>query len=392
MKMKSKNDICEEKLGEWLEARKNGDRQKIREILDAVCFVTGLHRKSVSRKFRNLQFRQKRLRKVDNRGRKRLYGKDVDIALKMIWESSGCICGELLHGVIGEYVEVFVRSGDWHFSDNTTNKLLQISDITTRRRVECWCGKIAKGKGLTTTRSSPLKQIIPIFNDCWDDLPPGNGQIDTVAHCGNSLNDSFIYTLNYTDFATYWVELVAQWNKGKEATTKSLDLIVNQLPFSLEMVHPDTGSEFINYHLKDYCDNHFIKLTRSRPYHKNDNMVVEERNGHLVREALGYLRLDRPDLLPLINHYLKLFCLHRNHFVPSKRTVEKNKIGSKYTRKREKVAKTPYQRAMENLYIPQSDKNQLQVLHQTLNPLKLRIQCEKLRAKIFGEAYREIIN
>ena len=213
-----------------------------------------------------------------------------------------------------------------------------------------------------------------------------------MAHCGDSLSGSFIYTLNYTDFATYWVELTAQWNKGQQATTKSLDTIRKQLPFSLEMAHPDTGSEFINYHLKQYCDTHFVKLTRSRPYHKNDNMVVEERNGHLVREALGYLRLDRPDLLPLINHYLKLFCLHRNHFVPSKRTTSKTKVGSKYMRKRESQAQTPYQRVMANLHLPQSDKNILQAFHQTLSPLKLRLQCERLRVKIFGEARRKINN
>jgi hypothetical protein len=111
MKMKIKNNICEEKLGEWLTARKSGDRQKVRKILDAVCFVTGLHRKSVSRKFRHLQLKRKSLRKKECRGRKRYYGRDVDMALKMIWESSGCICGELLHGVIGEYVEVFTKFG-----------------------------------------------------------------------------------------------------------------------------------------------------------------------------------------------------------------------------------------------------------------------------------------
>jgi hypothetical protein len=387
--MKDKNKICEEKLGEWLNARKNGDRKKLGKLLDSICDITGLHRKSVSRAFRRLQFKKSSLRRNENRGRKKYYGHEVDMALKMIWEASGCICGELLYGVIGEYVQVFKKSGDWHFESKSTDKLLQMSVISVRRRIEDWCGKISKGKGLVTTRSSPLKQIIPIFEGNWKDLPPGNGQIDTVAHCGDSIAGSFIYTLNYTDFATYWVELAAQWNKGQEATVKSFDAIRERLPFSLEMVHPDTGSEFINYHLKAYCESHLINLTRSRPYHKNDNMAVEERNGHLVREALGYLRLDNPLILPLINYYLNLFCLHRNHFVPSKRTISKTKTGSKYIYKREKVALTPYQRVMKNPDIPCVDKKQLQVIHQSLNPLKLRLQCEQLCVKIFSEQHRK---
>ena len=178
--MIAKDNICEEKLGEWLRARKIGDRQKVGKILDAVCFVTGLHRKSVSRKFKHLQLKRKSLRKKECRGRKRYYSRDVDMALKMVWESAGCICGELLHGVIDEYVQVFEKSRDWHFTSEATSKLLQMSERSVRRRVEDWCGKITKGKGLTATRSTPLKQIIPIFNECWDNLPPGECKINCV--------------------------------------------------------------------------------------------------------------------------------------------------------------------------------------------------------------------
>lgn len=236
---------------------------------------------------------------------------------------------------------------------------------------------------MSTTSPSALKHIIPIFKGPWGELPPGNGQLDTVAHCGASLEGNMMYTLNYTDYATYWTVLRAQWNKGQEATLEGIKAIKRLLPFLLLMLHPDSGSEFINWLFKRYCDVDGVRLTRSEPSKKNDNMVVEERNGHVVRDELGYTRLDVSEVVPVANAFYEKLCLYRNHFIPIRRTTSKVRVGSQIKRTHEKVAKTPYQRVLEHPDIPDEVKKKLRAEHATLNPLLLRRELDILRKKIF---------
>lgn len=381
MTMNTKNTIFKEKLAAWLTNKHDRDEKK--KIIDAICLVTGMHRKSVSRKFKSLATGEK---KNNKRGRKPLYSKQVLAALALIYQAAGEICGELLHPVINEYVCILKRDGQWKYDQQITNQLLQMSKSTVRRKVRSWSNNHCS-RGLASTHESPLKHIIPIFNGPWDDLPPGNGQIDTVAHCGETLVGEYIYTLNYTDYATYWVQLNAQWSKGQEETRKSLALINQNLPFNLKMIHPDTGSEFINHLIKNYCHTRGIKMTRSRPSKSNDNMMVEERNGHLVRQVLGYQRLDNKQLLPLINQMLSIFCLHHNHFVPSRRTIAKTRQGAKCHRQYETTGKTPYQRTIDSPHISHYLKKKLTKQHQSLNPLILIQKYERIQQQIFQLQY-----
>ena len=158
--------------------------------------------------------------------------------------------------------------------------------------------------GKTTTDPSHLKHIIPIFKGPWNKLPPGNGQLDTVAHCGDTLLGDFVYTVSFVDSSTYWGVRRAQWNKGQTATKDNLVVIKARLPFPWIMGHPDSGSEFINWVANGWCDLNGVALTRSEPGKKNDNMYVEERNGHVVRKYLGWLRLDAdPAMVVLVNEY-----------------------------------------------------------------------------------------
>jgi len=189
----------------------------------------------------------------------------------------------------------------WIESKEVTEKLLKISEATVKRRV----GKFLKDKnfrrGLSSTKPSELKEIIPIFTGPWKDKPPGHGQIDTVVHCGGSLNGDMVYSVNYTDVATLWVSFAAQWNKGQQATLGSLKRIKEKVPFSILGMHPDTGSEFINWFLKGWCDEEKIEFTRSRPYHSNDNAYVEQKNGHVIRRFLEYDRIDTKEALEVMN-------------------------------------------------------------------------------------------
>ncbi|NQU82603.1 MAG: transposase family protein [Parcubacteria group bacterium] len=373
--MTTKKDIFARYLNQYLQ----GNKQRKGEILDHVCDVVTMHRKAVIRKFRALQMRDPAL--PPKRGRKTYYTADCVYALKTVWETASEICGELLHSIIVEYVEILQRDKMWQHGNEATKKLLEMSEATVKRRVGGFM-KVRKPRGLSSTKPSHLKEIIPIFIGPWEDKPPGYGQIDTLVHCGISLAGDMAYSVNYTDVAVLWVSLSAQWNKGQRATQKSLSRIKEKVPFKILGMHPDTGSEFINYVVKDWCDDENIELTRSRPYHKNDNAYVEQKNGHVIRRFLGYTRLDNREIIEIMNEMYDKLELYLNHFVSSRKCIEKVRIGSKYKRKYDK-AKTPYKRVLEHPAIERSVKQKLIKEHKKLNPLILKREIDKLITKVF---------
>lgn len=372
--MATKKDIYKEHLSAWLKVR--GNRKKRGEITDHLCFITGMHRNSVPRKFRALQMRDSA--RIEQRGRAVYYDAAVTAALRDVWEAGDEACGELLHPQLGEYVDILLRDGIWKHSDEATAKLRAISEHTVRRRIANFDKSRGFGKGLSSTKPSALKSIIPIFKGPWRHLPPGHEQIDTVAHCGDTLLGDLIYSLSVIDAATYWINVRAQWNKGQEATTIGLSSIFDTLPFRWIEAHPDTGGEFINWHCKAWCDKKKIHMSRSEPSKKNDNMYVEERNGHVVRRYLGYRRFDCPRVVPLMNDFYRVLGLYLNHFKAVRRQLSKERVGSKYVRKYEKVAKTPYQRVLEHPAVEIIVKEKLKQEHATLNPLLLKREMDRL--------------
>lgn len=212
---------------------------------------------------------------------------------------------------------------------------------------------------MTGTSPSLLKHIIPIFKGPWNDLPPGSGQLDTVAHCGSTLAGDFVWTVNYTNAATYWNALRAQWNKGQVATVGSMEAIVAAMPFPVHGMHPDSGGEFINWVAKGWCDERGIVLSRSEPNRKNANMYVEERNGHVVHKRLGYARLDHPGVVTLMNELYDMLGRYLNHFRAVRRMASKARVGAKYVRTYEKRAMTPYQRVLAHPAVSDEVKSRL---------------------------------
>lgn len=375
MNMETKNQIFDRYKKQYFKARAKKDKPELTRILNLVSDVSEMNRKSAIRRFSYLQ---KKGVCLETRGRKTYYTPDTISALKDVWEASNRICGELLFSVIAEYVNILKRDKMWVNSNEATVKLLEMSLGTVKLKVGKFMKARNKGRGFSLTSPSSLKHIIPIFNGSWKDELPGSGQIDTVAHCGATLSGDFAYTLNYTDIATLWDVARAQWNKGQEATTKNIEFIKDGLPFLLRKIHPDTGSEFINWHCKKFCDINGIGMTRSRPNHKNDNMFVEERNGHIVRKYVGYARLDCKEAVEALNNLYAILCPYLNHFIPSRKCVEKVRVGSRYVKKYEKIAKTPYQRALENKYISEEAKERLRFEHGQLNPLVMKKEIDKL--------------
>lgn len=375
MTMKTKEEIFKKYITEYIKV----NRKRKNEILDTVCEVTDIHRKSAIRKFKSLQLDDGSGHK--KRGRKKLYSKKSFDALETIWTTLGGLCGELIHPVIFEMTERFEQQGEWWHDLEATEQVKQMSLSTVKR----YCSKLFKEnrttKGKSSTKPAHIKSIIPIFKGPWDDKPPGYGQIDTVVHCGNTLSGSMVYSVNYTDVATSWVVLAAQWNKSQESTLNSLIRMKSKLPFPVLGMHPDSGSEFVNFHLKAWCVKEDIELTRSRPSHSNDNAYVEQKNGHVIRRFLGYERFDTEEIAMTINCFYDELELHINHFVPTRKCIEKIRVGSKYRRKYD-IAKTPYKRVMENTKISEEKKLKLKAIHEKLNPVKLKIKIEKEIKKI----------
>lgn len=380
--METKNQVFERYKDEYFKAKalKKGGRQKQTRILDIVCGVVHIHRKSASRKFRHLQGRDPCT--VETRGRPVYYTPNVTAALKDTWDASNGSCGELLHPMIAEYVEIFKRDGTWKHSDEATGKLLSMKEMTVKRRVDNFLKIKRKGQGFSSTSPLNIKTIIPISVGEWKDVLPGVIQEDTVAHCGSTLAGDFVYTLNATDVPTLWNILRGQWNKGQEATRESEEYVRKNLPFPYLQRHTDTGSEFITHESKKWGDRHSIKLTRSRPYKKNDNPHVEERNGHIVRKYVGYLRLDCKEAVVALNNLYEVLNLYTNHFIASRKTISNVRVGAMYKRKYEKGT-TPYRRVVAHSKIPVEVKEKLRLEHAKLNPAVLLKEIEKLRGILY---------
>jgi hypothetical protein len=374
--MKTKTDIFNEYLTEYLKANK--DQKSL--LLNHVCFVTKMHRKASIRKFRALQLHDPY--REEPRGRSEYYGMDVTVALKEVWETGNEVCGELLHPMIGEYIDILIRDKIWKQGDDATAKLRAMKLATVKRRVGHFLKARGKRSGISTTRPSHLKNIIPTFNGPWKELPPGNGQIDTVLHNDTMLGDA-VYTLNYIDSATCLDIPRAQWNKGQENTLESIKAIKERLPFPWLLAHPDSGSEFINYLAKDYFEANDIKYVRSRPGRKNDNMYVEERNGHVIRKMVGYINLTCREAVDALNEYYDVMTPYLMHFVTVRRMISKEKDKSKYRRVYEKIPKTPYQRILEHKNVSDEVKEKLRQEHSKLNPLFLKREMEKRLKKVY---------
>jgi hypothetical protein len=339
-----------------------------------------MHRKGAIRKFRALQLRD--YYKQEQRGRSEYYGGDVTVALKYIWEIGNEVCGELLFPSINEYIDILIRDKLWKHGDETTSKLRAMKLATVKRRVGNFLKARGRRSGISATRASLLKNIIPTFSGPWKELPPGNGQIDTVIHKDTLLGDA-VYTLNYTDSATCLTIPRAQWNKGQYATLENMKEIKKRLPFPWLLAHPDSGSEFINFLVKDWFDENKIKFVRSRAGMKNDNMYVEERNGHVIRKMVGYINLDCRKVVEPLNEYYDAMTIYLMHFVAVRRMLGKEKVFSKYRRIYEKIPKTPYQRILEHKSVSKDVKDKLKAEHSSLNPLILKKEMEKRLKKVY---------
>lgn len=357
-------------------------RKKVKvTILDEFCAVCGYHRKYAIR----LLNQRGKPRKKRRAGRKPVYASaELLTALKRIWFASDQMCSKKLKATIPLWLP-FYETVYKALTPATQDQLLSISAATIDRVLKPV--RVAYGrKGLSGTKpGSLLKNQIPIRTHFWDVSQPGFMEADTVAHCGNSLAGDFVWSLTMTDILTTWTENRATWNKGAHGVLVQIQDIELRLPFALQGFDCDNGSEFLNYHLVRYFTDHpsVTSFTRSRPYRKNDNAHVEQKNWSHVRQLFGYDRFEDPNLVDLMNDlYANEWSLYQNHFCPSMKLQEKKRINSKYYKKYD-PPRTPYDRVLVSNHITDAAKKRLKTVHKSLNPFILKRKIEKKLRVIF---------
>lgn len=341
-------------------------------ILDEFTQVTGYHRKAVIRLL-GRGFKPPGGR----RGRRRQYGPEVVEALKVAWEATDRPCGKRLKPFLPELVEVLTRHGELRVTSGVSTQLAQVSAATIDRALQPYRRMAARRPFSVTRPGSLLKGAIPIrtFAD-WDEGVPGFMEIDLVAHCGESTEGFYLNTLCAVDVATGWVECQGVWGKGQQRVGGAVDRISRRLPFPLMGLDSDNGSEFINHHLYDYCRRHRITFTRSRPYRKNDNAHVEQKNWSVVRRLVGYDRYCSRAALEQINDLYGLVRLYVNFFQPTMKLKHKSRQGAK-VRKVYDEATTPYHRLLRTGVLNAESKQALEKLYRSLNPVRLHEQVNR---------------
>jgi hypothetical protein len=323
-----------------------------------------------------------RPKKKHKRKRKKIYDKNVLRALQTVWVICDGICGKRLAPYMKRIVGKLERSGELHLDRETRRKLLSVSAATIDRMLAPSRKRYQLRARSQTKPGTLLKHQIPIrtFAD-WDELRPGFLEIDLVSHEGGDARGEYAYTLDATDVCTGWTETEAVRNRSQHFVFAGLEAAMIRFPFDILGIDSDNGGEFINNHLVRYCAHRHITFTRSRPYRKNDNCFVEQKNYSVVRRMVGYSRYDTPAELKLLNELYALLRLYTNYFQPSMKLVEKTRTGSKVTKKYDS-AKTPYHRVMTSPAISKQAKRELRSIYASLNPATLIREINKLQDKL----------
>jgi len=349
------------------------DRKEQGRLLDEMEAVTELHRKSLIRLMNGSLERKGRRRQ-----RGRTYGPEVDDALRVIAESSDYVCAERLTPNLVWMANHLATHGELEVSPPLLEKLDQISVSTVGRTLARIGQDQPRLPRKDPRRARKVTRDIPMKRLPWDEQQPGYFEVDLVHHCGPSASGEYVHTLQMIDVATGWSERVAVLGRSYLVMEDAFRRILARLPFTVLEIHPDNGSEFFNYHLlrfwKDTVQG--VKLSRSRPYKKNDNRFVEQKNATLVRTYLGYDRLDTVAQTLAVNQLYDKMWVYYNFFQPVMRLAEKIMIPVEgqpaRVKRRYDQARPPFHRLCATTAITQERREQLEALRDRTNPRRLR--------------------
>lgn len=367
--------------------KKSSKKQKT-QILNELCEVCSYNRKHAIKLLSRPIGPRPYAKRV---GAPRKYSEAVSNKLAELWVIMGNPCSSTLKEALPHWLPY-----DLDCDDQIKKSLLEMGSSTIERHLRPWKKKQMKGKSTTTPPKMKVQIPLELLRDDQRESI-GYFEADTVAHCGDSLAGQFAWSLTMTDICTGWTENRASFSKSSEAVMKQMEDIENSLPFKVMGVATDNGSEFMNENIYDFLANRNedpINFVRRRPYKKNDNAHVEQKNFTHVRNIFGYERLADEYVVNLMNDiYKNYWCPLKNFYTPAMKLKKKSRIGAKVKKEYDK-AKTPYQRLMESGQLTLKQQADLANKKSKLNPFKLRKEMdEKLnRFYTFVDNYRKAAN
>ena len=377
--MKARKQYLQQVQKQYLGATKKRKQQ----LLDEAVQRTELDRKYLIRRLSAKTSWQPKQREP----RAPTYDGQVKAALVEVWDIFDQPCGARLAPILPELVPKLRRLGELVVDDETARLLSGIAPATIDRLL-----KHEKEVRLldrrTQARKHPLlyHQIPTKMSGEWDRDKPGQVQIDGVEHCGQSAKGEFVSTISHTDIASGWWEGEAVMGLGQRHTLVGIAAARNRFPVGWVEIHPDNGAPFINDHLYRYAQAEKLAFSRSRPYRKNDNCWVEQKNSTHVRQVVGYLRFDTPTEQAILNSlYREDLRLYKNFFQPVMKLKSKERDKGHVRRKYDQP-QTPYRRVLASDQVAEEAKQQLAAIYQNLNPAELKRRIDA-KLKLLHQAY-----
>ncbi len=387
LSLKTKKELTKEAAKKY----QNASKKEKSQILDAFTKTTGYNRSyaahllSLHEKIINVG--PLKAFKIDaksklKRKRNPIYDEKVRKALIYIWELTFFPCGKRLKAILPDIIPKLKSFKEFIFEKEVEEKLLKISAATIDRILSPEKKKFSLKNRSKTKPGTLIKKQIPVrvFNE-WDEGRPGFMEVDLVAHTQDSARGEFLYTLCAVDVYSGWTELFALRNRAQKWTFEAISEMKKILPFPLLGIDSDNGSEFINAHFLRYCKENGITFTRSRPFKKNDNCYVEQKNYSAVRRFVGYLRHDTEEELAILKEFYQVLRLYLNFFSPMAKLISKERAGGK-VKKRYDMPKTPYKRLIESSDVSEKTKEELRALYEELNPVELYREIRRYQRRL----------
>ena len=348
---------------------RQADRAGRGQLLTEMEQVTGLHRKSLVRLLNGASLE----RRPRRRQRGRRYGLAVRGVVATVWESLDYICAERLTPALLPTARHLAQFGECQLTPELEEQLATISRATVQRLLRTMARPTPRLPRKGPEEANRLRQAVPMGRIPWQTPEPGHFEVDLVHHCGASATGEYVHTIQMVDIATGWSERVAVLGRSQRAMEAGFRRILGRLPFPVRELHPDNGGEFFNDHLIRFWGEEITGLTlsRSRPYHKNDNRLVEQKNATLVRAYLGYGRLDAPAQAEALDRLYEQLWLYYNLFQPVLHLAEKVVTDSRLRRKWD-TATTPYQRVVATGVLTEDWRATLDARYAQTNPRQLR--------------------
>ncbi len=352
---------------------KAGKKEK-GKILNEYCGNTKQERKHAIKKF---NYKVKTKKKEERKNRACFYGGEVIAALAEVWKIFDRPCGQRMEEILKTETENLRSWKEINCSDEIADKLKKMKSATIDRRLNHE-KEALKLKEKYRKKSSFLLSNIPIKTGAdFDRNIVGNEQVDFVESCGASASGEYVNNLSICDIFSSWWEGEAIMGKGQQRALAGLDNCRKRTPFLWIEFHPDNGTSLLNYAVYAYAEKEGLEFSRSRPYHKNDNCFIEQKNSTHIRQVIGYLRYDTKEETDCLNDlYRNELRLYKNFFQPVIKLISKERAGGHIKRKYGR-AKTPYRRLMESDQIFEEEKEKLTAIYRSLNPAELKRTIDK---------------